>query len=391
MFFAEELASLKEHGLYRRLRMMDGPQEARVNIDGREILLFSSNNYLGFSTHPDVKASCIRAVEEFGTGSGGSRLTTGNMRLHRKLEEKVAGFKGAEDAIVFNTGYMTNLGAIAALMGKGDLIASDELNHASIIDGCRLSRAEIKVFAHSDVRDLRCVLAGASSYRRRLIVVDGVFSMDGDIAPLPLLLEIASEYNALLMVDDAHATGVLGRKGTGTVEYFGLKGKPESKAVIQMGTLSKAFGSEGGYVAGSRELIDYLRNKARSFIFSTAFSPGSAAAAIAAIEVLEREPQILQRLRLNINYLVEGLRRLGYRVEPTETAIIPVPIGDSKQALAMAAHLEELGIFVPAIRPPTVPEGTSRLRVTVMATHTTRDIDIALEAFKKAGKAQGLI
>ncbi|MGB9813919.1 MAG: 8-amino-7-oxononanoate synthase [Thermovenabulum sp.] len=388
-FLEKELELLKESHLYRQL---PGPLEVftgpRANINGQEVLLFSSNNYLGMSHHPRVKAASKEAVERWGTGSGGSRLTTGNFVLHRQLEERIARFKGTEDAIVFSSGYLANLGVISALMGRGDLVLSDELNHASIIDGCRLSRATVKVFRHRDVTHLRDILlAERNSYRRCLIVTDGVFSMDGDIAPLPHLLQLAKEFQALLMVDDAHATGVLGKRGAGTVEHFGLEGKD----IIQMGTLSKALGSEGGYVTGNAILVDYLRNRARSFIFSTALSPPVVAAAIAALDVLEEEPHLLDQLHANVCQLYRGLKEMGFEVLPTESAIIPLMVGEANRALALSAALAEKGVFVPAIRPPTVPEGTSRLRITVMATHKPEDIQRALEAFLWAGKNLRLI
>lgn len=388
-FLEKELELLKESHLYRQL---PGPLEGftgpRANINGQEVLLFSSNNYLGMSHHPRVKAAAKEAVERWGTGSGGSRLTTGNFVLHRQLEERIALFKGTEDAIVFSSGYLANLGVISALMGRGDLVLSDELNHASIIDGCRLSRATVKVFRHRDVAHLRDILlAERNSYRRCLIVTDGVFSMDGDIAPLPYLLQLAEEFQALLMVDDAHATGVLGKRGAGTVEHFGLEGKD----IIQMGTLSKALGSEGGYVTGNAILVDYLRNRARSFIFSTALSPPVVAAAIAALDVLEEEPHLLDQLHANVCQLYRGLKEMGFEVLPTESAIIPLMVGEANRALALSEALAEKGVFVPAIRPPTVPEGTSRLRITVMATHKPEDIQRALEAFLWAGKNLRLI
>lgn len=388
-FLEKELELLKESHLYRQL---PGPLEVftgpRANINGQEVLLFSSNNYLGMSHHPRVKAAAKEAVERWGTGSGGSRLTTGNFVLHRQLEERIALFKGTEDAIVFSSGYLANLGVISALMGRGDLVLSDELNHASIIDGCRLSRATVKVFRHRDVAHLRDILlAERNSYRRCLIVTDGVFSMDGDIAPLPYLLQLAEEFQALLMVDDAHATGVLGKRGAGTVEHFGLEGKD----IIQMGTLSKALGSEGGYVTGNAILVDYLRNRARSFIFSTALSPPVVAAAIAALDVLEEEPHLLDQLHANVCQLYRGLKEMGFEVLPTESAIIPLMVGEANRALALSEALAEKGVFVPAIRPPTVPEGTSRLRITVMATHKPEDIQRALEAFLWAGKNLRLI
>lgn len=383
----EELQLMKKQGLYRSLYPIDGPNQPRTVINGREVLLFSSNNYLGLATHPRVKAAAMEAIKKWGTGSGGSRLTTGNFALHRQLERRIAQFKGTEDAIVFSTGYMANLGVISALVGRGDLVASDQLNHASIVDGCRLSRTTVKIYRHGDVEDLRHILAKSTSLRRRLIVTDGVFSMDGDVAPLPQLLELAEEFQALLMVDDAHATGVLGARGAGTVEYFGL----EKRGIIQMGTLSKALGCEGGYVAGSATLIDYLRNRARSFIFSTAPSPPVVAAALAAFDLVEEKPQLRQQLHNNAQLLFKNLKAMGYYVLPTQSAIIPIIIGDTQTTLALSATLAEMGIFVPAIRPPSVPEGTSRLRITVMATHTEDDIQLALNLFQKAGKKLGII
>lgn len=386
-FLEEELAYLQEHHLYRRLNRMDDSQAARTVVNGKQCLLLSSNNYLGLTEHPEVKAAAREAVTRWGTGAGGSRLTTGNLRLHEELENTIARFKKTEAAIVFNTGYMANLGAITALAGKDDLILSDELNHASIIDGCRLSRAKIKIFPHKDTRALEKLLQQAQGYRRRLIVTDGVFSMDGDLAPLPRLVELAEKYHALLMVDDAHATGVLGRRGAGTADHFNLEGKVH----IQMGTLSKAVGSAGGYIAGSRKLIDYLRNKARSFIFSTALPPAVIASATAAFTVIEKNPQIRENLWANARYLRSGLKQMGFSIMTEESPIIPIFIGDADKTMKMAEKLFILGVFAPGIRPPTVPPGTSRIRVTVMATHTREDLDRALAAFMQAGKELGII
>ncbi len=386
-FLEEELAYLQEHHLYRRLNRMDDSQAARTVVNGKQCLLLSSNNYLGLTEHPEVKAAAREAVTRWGTGAGGSRLTTGNLRLHEEMEKTIARFKKTEAAIVFNTGYMANLGAITALAGKDDLILSDELNHASIIDGCRLSRAKIKIFPHKDTRALEKLLQQARGYRQRLIVTDGVFSMDGDLAPLPRLVELAEKYHALLMVDDAHATGVLGRRGAGTADHFNLK----DKIHIQMGTLSKAVGSAGGYIAGSRKLIDYLRNKARSFIFSTALPPAVIAAATTALRVIEENPQIRENLWANARYLRSGLKQMGYSILAEESPIIPIFIGDADKTMKMAEKLFALGVFAPGIRPPTVPPGTSRIRVTVMATHTREDLDRALSAFMQAGKELGII
>lgn len=386
-FLKEELSYLEQHNLYRRLNTMNDSQASRTVVNGKNCLLFSSNNYLGLTEHPKLKAAAREAINRWGTGAGGSRLTTGNLKLHEELESTIARFKNTEAAIVFNTGYMANVGAITALTGKEDIILSDELNHASIIDGCRLSRAKTKVFPHKNTKALEKILQQAHGYRRRLIVTDGVFSMDGDLAPLPRLVELAEKYNAMLMVDDAHATGVLGRRGAGTVDYFNLEGKVH----IQMGTLSKAIGSAGGYVAGSRELIDYLRNKARSFIFSTALPPSVIASAMTAFRVIRENPQIQENLHINAQYLRSGLKQTGFSILAEESPIIPVFIGDAGKALQMAEKLFSLGVFAPGIRPPTVPPGTSRIRVTVMATHTREDLDRALSAFAQAGQELGII
>lgn len=386
-FLKRELTYLQEKHLYRRLNRMDDAQAARTVVNGKECLLLSSNNYLGLAEHPELKAAACEAVTRWGTGTGGSRLTTGNLQLHEELEKTIARFKKTEAAIVFNTGYMANLGAITALAGKNDVILSDELNHASIIDGCRLSRAETKIFPHKDTLALEKLLQQTQGYHRRLIVTDGVFSMDGDLAPLPRLVELAEKYRALLMVDDAHATGVLGRRGAGTADHFNLEGKIH----VQMGTLSKAVGSAGGYIAGSRELIDYLRNKARSFIFSTALPPAVIAAAIAAFRVIEQEPQIRENLWANARYLSSGLKQSGFTILAEESPIIPIFIGDSGKTMQMAEKLFARGVFAPGIRPPTVPPGTGRIRVTVMATHTREHLDRALFAFKQSGEELGII
>lgn len=383
----EQLADIRRQGLFRELKTLSGPQEPVVVKDGRECLLMASNGYLGLAAHKEVIAASLEATAKFGTGSGGSRLISGNTFLHEELENALADFKGTEAAIVFNTGYMANLGVISSLAGQGDVIFSDELNHASIIDGCRLSRAKVKVYRHGDLGHLENLLAEEPPGGRKLIVTDGVFSMDGDIAPLPGIVKLAGEYGAMVMVDDAHGTGVLGAKGRGTAEYFGLKDQVD----IQMGTLSKALGSEGGFVTGSKELIQYLRNRARPFIFSTGLAPGVVAAALAALKVVELEPWRRERLKENAGRLREGLKAMGYKVIPTETPIIPVLVGEAETTLALARALDEGGVFAPAIRPPTVPPGTCRIRVTVMASHTAGHIDRALDIFREAGRKVGLI
>lgn len=387
-FIKEELARLREDNLFRRMRRIDGGQSAWTVMDGKRVLLLASNSYLGLTTHPALKAAAVAAVERYGTGTGGSRLTTGNFLLHEELERTIAGFKETEAALVFNTGYMANLGVISALTGPEDAVFSDQFNHASIIDGCRLSKAKVKVYKHKDLDHLRQLLRAAQQgVRRKLIVTDGVFSMDGDIAPLDRIVELAEAHDALVMVDDAHATGVLGAKGGGTVQHFGLKGRVH----IQMGTLSKALASEGGYVAGSQDLIDYLRNKARSFIFSTSLPPADMAAAQAAIGVILEEPARRRQLWDNVRYLHTGLSALGFTLPPEETPILPLLLGDAGLAMHLAEHLLAQGVFAPGIRPPTVPPGTSRIRITVMATHTRADLDKALAAFENAGRALGII
>lgn len=386
-FIKQELAQLREHNLFRQLRRIDGAQSARTMIDGKPVLLLASNSYLGLTTHPELKAAAIDAVARYGTGAGGSRLTTGNFSLHEELEATIADFKETEAALVFNTGYMANLGVISALVGPEDVVFSDQYNHASIIDGCRLAKTRTAVYKHNDMEHLSHLLHEHRSVRRKLIVTDGVFSMDGDIAPLDQIVEIAEQHAAMVMVDDAHATGVLGSMGGGTTQHFGLKGRVH----IQMGTMSKALASEGGYVAGSYDLITYLRNKARSFIFSTALPPADMAAAKAAIDVIQKEPALRKRLWENGVYLREGLTALGFTLLPGETPILPIMIGDTGQTVRMAQQLLENGVFAPGIRPPTVSPGTSRIRVTVMATHSRSDLDEAIAVFAKVGRELGII
>jgi len=386
-FIDDELTLIKEKHLYRELKQINGPQAARTLINKRPCILLSSNNYLGLTEHPQVKRGAIAALEKWGTGAGGSRLTTGNYELFRELEEEIASFKHTEAALIFNTGYMANLGIISALTDEKDVIISDELNHASIIDGCHLTSADRKVYAHKDMNNLEVILQKTQDYRRRLIVSDGVFSMDGDIAPLPEMVFLAEKYNAILMVDDAHATGVLGKTGSGSAEHFGLI----NRIPVQMGTLSKAIGSAGAYVAGSRSLINYLKNRARSFIFSTALPPAAIGASLAAIKLIRKQPSILQKLWHNTSYLRNGLQNLGYNLLAQETPILPIFIGDEAKTMEMANGLQEKGVFAPGIRQPTVPPGKGRIRVTVMATHTKADLDEALAVFKNVGQQIGII
>ncbi|MFA4956051.1 MAG: 8-amino-7-oxononanoate synthase [Candidatus Methanoperedens sp.] len=376
-WLSKELAEIKSKGLYRETRTIETAQTPRIKKDGREYILLSSNNYLGLATHPDVKRSAIEAIEKYGSSSGGSRLTTGNTDLYDSLEQKIADFKGTDDAIVFSSGYMANIGAISALMTTGDLILSDELNHASIIDGCRQSRADVKVYPHMDVTHIEKELR-ASKNRKKLIVTDGIFSMDGDIAPLPEIIEVAEKFDAMVMVDDAHATGILGKHCRGTGDYFNVE--PD----INMGTLSKALASSGGYIAGSSELIDFLRNKARTFIFSTALAPPDVAAASTAIDIIGKENPA-KKLWENVAIYKKGLIDAGFDIN-SETQIIPLMTGDTDTTMKAALELDKLGIFVQGIRPPTVPQGKGKIRTTLMATHSRKDIDDALSAIRKVKK-----
>lgn len=382
-----EIELLKSEGLYREVRSLEDSQAPRTVTEGREIILLASNNYLGLTTEPKVKRQTIEIIEKYGTGSGGSRLTTGNYDLHQRLERELADFKQTEAAIIFNTGYMANLGVLSTVVGDGDLIISDELNHASIIDGCRLSKAEVSIYKHADLEDLEIKLKEGQDYRRRLIVTDGVFSMDGDVAPLPGIVDLAQKYQALVMVDDAHGTGVLGANGGGSIEHFGL----EEEIDIQLGTLSKALAAEGGFIAGDQVLIDLLRNKARPFIYSTALAPGTIAAGLASLQYLRGNPQILRRLWRNIDLLKFGLKDLGYRLLSSDSAIIPILIGNEEKTMEVSQKLLEEGVLAPGIRPPTVPAGKSRIRATVMANHQIKDIEEVLEVFSRVGKELSLI
>ena len=386
ILLSRELEAIKAAGRYRFLRTIETAQSPRVVLDGREVVLMCSNNYLGLADHPRLLRAAKEAIDRYGTSAVASRLVSGTMTLHEELEAALARFKGTQAALVFNCGYMANVGIVSSLLGPEDVVFSDELNHASIIDGCRLSRARVVVFPHKDMNALEALLKREKG-RRRMIVVDGVFSMDGDIAPLPDMVELAEDYGALLMVDEAHGTGVLGERGAGTVEHFGLT----DRVPIQMGTLGKALGGFGAYVAGSDVLREYLINRARSFIFTTALPPADMAVALEAVRIVWEEPQRRRRLHQNVVHLVDGLKFLGFQVTNQGTAIIPVIIGPEDKTMDMSTKLLEYGVFVAGIRPPTVPPGTSRLRVTVMATHAQEDLDKALEAFERAGKEVGVI
>jgi len=385
-FLSTALEEIKARDLYRQLRVIHGPQSARVQVDGQRAVLLSSNNYLGLAEHPALREAAIQALERYGCGAGASRSISGTMESHRELEERIARFKGCEEALVFSTGYMANIGLLTTVVEEGDLILSDEFNHASIVDGCRLSRAEVWVYRHRDMDHLEDLLK-RSTHRRRLIVTDGVFSMEGDIAPLPAIRALADQYGPLVMVDDAHATGVLGEGGRGTAEHFDLMGRID----IQMGTLGKALGGFGAYVAGSRDLIDYLINRCRTFLYTTALPPAIAAIALAALEVVEREPQLRKRLWENTAYFKEGLESLGFNMGMSETPICPILIGDNALTMEADHRLMARGVFVQGIRPPTVPPQGSRLRAALMATHTEKDLKNALDAFQTVGEELGLI
>lgn len=381
-FCADEVRRLEEIGLGRTVRTVASGAEPEVTLDGRPVLCLASNNYLGLATHPQVTAAAVEAAARFGAGAGSARLITGGLTVHEELEAALAAFKGTEEALLFSSGYLANLGTIAALAGRDDAVFSDALNHASIIDGARLSRARVHVYRHGDAGHLDDLLGGWRKHHggRALAVTDSVFSMDGDVAPLPDLADICDRHGAILMVDEAHATGVVGPGGRGAVADFGLEGR----VPVVMGTLSKALGAAGGFIAGSPALCAFLRNRARSFIFDTAMPPPVTAAALAALGVLGREPERPLRARQLARRLAGGLSAAGYRVAVPDAAVVPVVVGEAAVAVALSEALLERGVLVTAIRPPTVPVGTSRLRATVMATHTDAHLARAVEAFGAA-------
>jgi len=377
-FLNVELQQIKDAGLYRQLRRVDGDQGPTLMLDGREVINFSSNNYLGLANHPALAAAAKAAIDRYGSGSGASRLISGNMTLHEELEAKLAQFKNSEAALVFNSGFQANIGLLATLAGEGDAILSDSLNHASIIDGCRLSKAKTLVYAHCDLNELEACLKRAAPARRRLIVTETIFSMDGDEAPLREIVELAEKYDAMVMVDEAHGTGMFGANGAGVVSKLELS----SRIAIQMGTLGKALGGFGAYIAGSRALRDLLVNRCRSFIFTTSLPPAVMAMALAAIELVESEPQRRDSLRRNCQKLKQGLSQLGFELGASESPILPLIVGDAARCMALSSALLQRGVFAQGIRPPTVPLGTSRLRITSMATHSEAQIDSALAAFR---------
>lgn len=385
-FIAKELDWLKQEGLYRRLRRVEGEQGPTLIVDGRVVLNFCSNNYLGLANHPALRAAAKEAIERYGCGTGASRLISGNMMLHEELEEKIAALKGTEATLVFNSGFQANVGLLSTLVGEGDVVFSDALNHASIIDGCRLARARIVVYPHTDLERLEDELKKALPSGRKLIVTETVFSMDGDEAPLAEIVELAERYGAMVMVDEAHATGVFGPNGAGVVSKLGLGGR----VLVQMGTLGKALGGFGAYVAGSRQLRELVINRCRSFVFTTSLPPAVLAAAIAAIDLLYKEPERRLALWHNCRALREGLKQLGFSLGQSQSQILPLIIGDAQKCMAFSEHLFEQGIFAQGIRPPTVPPGTSRLRITLMATHTHEHLRRALNAFEEVRGEMGL-
>ena len=377
-FIHRELEALKDAGLYRSLRRVNGEQGPTLMVEGREVLNFCSNNYLGLANHPALRAAAKEAIDRYGCGSGASRLISGNMELNEQLEERIAGLKGTETALVFNSGYQANTGLLSCLAGEGDTILSDALNHASIIDGCRLTRAQVVVYPHCDVNRLEDELRKGAAGSKKLIVTETIFSMDGDEAPLAEIVELAERYNANVMVDEAHATGVFGPNGAGIVAKLGLG----ERVLVQMGTLGKALGSFGAYVAGSRALRELMINRCRTFIFTTSLPPSVLATSIAAVDLLEKEPQRRLGLWHNCRALREGLKKAGFTLGKSQSQIQPVMIGDARKCMALSTRLFEEGVFCQGIRPPTVPAGTSRLRVTVMATHSHEHLHRALRAFE---------
>jgi 8-amino-7-oxononanoate synthase len=385
-FATDELDGIRAAGLHRILRRIEGAQGPEVSLDGRRILLLCSNNYLGLADHPEVVQAAAEATRSLGASAVSSRLISGHMGAHAELEERIAAWKGTEAALTFSTGYQANTGVIPTLVGKGDVVVSDELNHASIIDGCRLSRARVAVYRHNDVADLRTVLTReAAEARRILVVTESVFSMDGDLAPLAAIVAAAHEHGAWTMVDEAHGAGVFGPRGAGLAAELGLTEHID----VHLGTLGKAIGSFGAYVAGSRRLVELLVNRARPFIFTTGLPPACAAATMAALDVIEREPQRAAALLARARDLGARLRAEGFDVPEVQSQILPVLVGAADDAVALARALLERDVYVAAIRPPTVPRGTSRLRLSLMATHTDAHIDRAIAAFVAARSALG--
>src|SRR5438094_2047189 len=387
-YLSGQLEAWRKAGTYQRLRILESASAAESRFDGRDVINLASNNYLGLTTHPKLMEAALAATRKFGVGSGAVRTISGTMTLHMELEERIARFKNVEACVVFQSGFAANAGTVSAILGPEDHIISDELNHASIIDGCRLSKAKIHVFPHKDVAAAERILKELTSVSgHKLLITDGVFSMDGDIGRLPGLVKAAEAYGAIMMVDDAHASGVLGRNGRGTVDHFNLHGRVH----IQVGTLSKAIGVLGGYVCGSRELIEFLYHRARPFLFSTSHPPAVAAACLAAFDVLEQEPERIESLWANTRYFKQGLKDAGFDTGISETPITPVIVGDAKLAFDLSRALFEEGVLATGIAFPTVPEGKARVRTIVTATHTRQELDRALEIFKRVGKRMEIL
>ena len=386
-FLGQELDDLKQQNLYRHLRILDEEQKAHTTFDRRSVVNLSSNNYLGLTTHPRLREAARAAIGRYGVGSGSVRSIAGTMAIHMELEQRLAEFKQVEAVVVFQSGFAANAGTVSAVLTKDDVVISDALNHASIIDGCRLSRAAIKVFPHKDVDAARQIIRDLPAGQRKLLITDGVFSMDGDLGPLAGLCELAEETGCIMMVDDAHASGVFGENGRGTVDHFGVHGRVD----IQVCTLSKAIGVLGGYVAGNRNLIEFLYHRARPFLFSTSHPPAVAAACIAALDVLMEEPQIIDRLWENTRFFKAGLERLGFDTGLSESPITPVIAGDSAKAMKLSDRLFEEGVFAQGIAFPTVARDKARVRTIVTATHTTKDLQFGLDTFEKVGRELELI
>lgn len=383
----ERAERMKENETFFYLKRIEGSSGAHTQVEGRDMMMFASYNYLGLISHPKIKEAAKKAIDEYGTGAAGVRFLAGTTRAHEELEKKIAQFKNTEDAITFSSGYVTNLAAITTLCQRGDLVIMDKLVHASIIDGCLLSGASHRSFLHNDMKSLERVLTQSDKYKNKLIVIDAVYSMDGDIANLPEIAYLAKKYNARLMVDEAHSIGVIGKTGHGIEEHFGLKNSVD----IFMGTLSKTIPSIGGYLAGKKDLIDFLKLSARPFIFSASIPPVAVITAKACFEVIENEPELTAQLQKNMKHFREGLQEMGYNTGDSETAIVPIMVGDEERTLQLCKKINEEGIFICPILFPAVPRGTNRLRAHVLATHTADDIEKALTIFKSAGKSLGVI
>ena len=386
-YLGRELDALRDQKLFRQLRILEDEQKARTTVDHRSVVNLSSNNYLGLTTHPRLREKALKAIDDYGVGTGSVRTIAGTMDIHMELERRLAEFKKVEKVVVFQSGFAANAGTVSAILTKEDVVISDELNHASIIDGCRLSRATIKVFPHKDVEAARRIIKDLPASQRKLLITDGVFSMDGDLGPLPALCDVAEETGCIMMVDDAHASGVFGENGRGTIDHFGMNGR----VAIQVGTLSKAIGSLGGYVAGSKDLLEFLYHRARPFLFSTSHPPAVVLSCLAALDVLMDEPQIIERLWDNTRFFKEGLHRLGFNTGLSESPITPVIAGEGAKAMELSDKLFERGVFAQGIAFPTVARDKARVRTIVTATHTREDLQYALDAFAAVGREIGLI